>query len=186
MRARGLLLVHAALLLGSCGDRLVLFAYGRHYTQPQRYGGIGRGIGDRHRGVDFGPRPLGDEVLASAPGVVTSVRRSKVSGNAISIAHYGAMSTTTFYVHLDRTYVRPGRIVIRGEPIGTVGLFPRSNGVVHVHLELWCDRERDDDACPWSGPLEGTRDPMPFIVGCFDEARRYPGDRFVLTYPFRC
>jgi hypothetical protein len=48
-------------------------------------------------------------------------------------------------------------------------------GFEHVHLEL--QRGRD---------INALEDPLARIVGCFDETKRYPTDRLVLTYPVRC
>jgi ubiquinone/menaquinone biosynthesis C-methylase UbiE len=34
--------------------------------------------------------------------------------------------------------------------------------------------------------MNDVDDPLPRIVGCFDETRQYPADRLVLTYPVKC
>ncbi len=34
--------------------------------------------------------------------------------------------------------------------------------------------------------VKGIEDPLPRMVGCFDEMKLYPADRLVLTYPVKC
>jgi hypothetical protein len=34
--------------------------------------------------------------------------------------------------------------------------------------------------------MKDIEDPLPRMVGCFDETKLYPADRLVLTYPVKC
>jgi len=181
---------------------LVLSSYGSQYA-------VGRHIDQgapavrwrRHAGVDIRADEIGDPVLASADGMVVWIADSRTYGVDIRILHTrrralrhfvrsndGALQyhedphdrmMVTRYLHLATTNVDMGERVRRGQVIGTVGLVPASGGVVHVHWEL-CTRL----GCgTWN---DGTADPIPLTVGCFDPFVHYPTDRFVLTYPVAC
>ena len=54
-------------------------------------------------------------------------------GNLVVITH--RLGMTSHYAHLDRILVLPGRCVVAGDPIGTVGSTGRSTGP-HLHFEL--------------------------------------------------
>ena len=73
------------------------------------------------------------------------------------------------------------------EVVGKLGATGQSLGVPHLHFGLCPDQ-------PCRGPATATVDPLPFIVGCFDPAKRVTYSeqasggkpRLVLTYPVRC
>ena len=92
-------------------------------------------VGD-HDGLDF-MAPLGDEVVASADGVVTSVTRSrKGPGLVVELDHGNGYRTK--YAHLQNASVRKGRTVERGQVIGHVGMSGLSFAP-HLHYEVWKD-----------------------------------------------
>lgn len=129
-----------------------------------------------HRGIDVAGRP-GADVRAAADGRVTLARdHGDLCGLIVVIAHE-AHGYRTVYCHFSTIAVQPGESVRRGQRIGAVGTSGQRAwpGFEHVHLELQRGRDSKD-----------IEDPLPRIVGCFDETKRYPADRLVLTYPVRC
>lgn len=134
----------------------------------------------RHRGVDFRAYVEGAPVFAAADGVVTEVKLDDCAGVEILIQH-PRFDRFTFYIHLREAYVEPGDKLARGDVIGEVGLYPCSDKVIHVHMELWPVAKQQA-----TGDLEGTEDPLRYDGGCFDRNKTYPADRLVLTYPVKC
>jgi murein DD-endopeptidase MepM/ murein hydrolase activator NlpD len=184
---------------GTSGWRLVLFAAALFYavmlagcspegtTRILSYHGDSTGVRGRqrsapHRGVDFGASK-GDPVIAAPDGTVVRVFVDGLCGNGIEMRHTG--DETLLYCHMDETSVRRGQEVKRGDVIGKVGTTGASAGVPHLHFELWQRRP---------GGYFDVIDPLPFIVGCFDTAKRVTYSeqasggkpRLVLTYPVRC
>lgn len=133
-----------------------------------------------HDAIDFGPASPGDGVIASADGVVLSVRFHADSGFEVVISHdrYGLDAPSrgspyrTAYSHLRRVGVQQGQRISRGQALGEVGLFPLSGGIVHVHWRLL-------------GP-DGALDPMTRSKGCFSEHTTYSEKLLELTFPLRC
>ncbi len=70
------------------------------------------------RGIDIGAS-TGTEVVATAPGVITSIGFDKTYGLHIWIGHRYGMKT--LYAHLDRAKVAIGDKVNKGQVIGQVG-----------------------------------------------------------------
>jgi murein DD-endopeptidase MepM/ murein hydrolase activator NlpD len=129
-----------------------------------------------HRGVDIAGK-MGADVLAAAGGRVTVARDSRgLCGLIVAIDHdpYGYL---TVYCHFSEIAVGVGDSVTRGQRIGAVGTSGQRAwpAFEHVHLELQRGRDIND-----------IEDPLPRIVGCFDETKLYPADRLVLTYPVKC
>ena len=86
-----------------------------------------------HDGVDFSA-PLGKEVLATADGTISEVKRSRRGyGNTIVIDH--GFSYKTVYAHLNSFKVRKGQKVTRGQVIGTIGNTGKSTAP-HLHYEV--------------------------------------------------
>lgn len=86
-----------------------------------------------HDGVDFSA-PLGKEVIATADGTVSEVKRSRRGyGNTIIIDH--GFSYKTVYAHLNSFKVREGQKVTRGQVIGTIGNTGKSTAP-HLHYEV--------------------------------------------------
>lgn len=87
------------------------------------------------RSIDFNrANDLGDKVVASAAGTVTTVRNlgGDSYGKYVVVSHGGGWST--YYAHLDSFAVSVGQSVSRGQKIGTVGSTGGSSGP-HLHFE---------------------------------------------------
>ena len=85
-----------------------------------------------HAGIDYrGKR--GTPVVAAGAGVVKLARRYAGYGNFVQIDHGGGVVTA--YGHLQRFLVKPGAVVVAGQPIGHVGSTGRSTGP-HLHFEI--------------------------------------------------
>lgn len=85
-----------------------------------------------HRGMDFAGS-LGSRVLSVAAGVVIRSEPRSGYGNLIEINHGNGYVTR--YAHNQRSLVRVGDTVIRGQPIALMGSTGRSTGP-HVHFEV--------------------------------------------------
>ena len=86
-----------------------------------------------HTGMDFSAA-LGTEAYATGDGVVTDVEKSQWGyGNMVTIDHgYGYK---TRYAHLQKSAVRKGQKVKRGQKIGYIGDSGKTTGV-HLHYEV--------------------------------------------------
>lgn len=128
-----------------------------------------------HTGVDIAA-PYRSPVLAAAPGVVYAT-----NGPIVVIWHIAAGSFTV-YAHLARSDVAAGDHVDRGQQIGSVGTSGSNmRGDPYLHFELNTDGEPHTD-----GNTALSKDPMKYIVGCFDPKADYPEDKLVLTMPVAC
>jgi hypothetical protein len=93
-----------------------------------------------HCGVDLAA-PMGQPVRAVADGVVERVERSAAAGGRagryVRLAHLDG-SVVTRYIHLDtiRKELRPGRRVVAGEVLGTVGRSGVVENFPHLHFGL--------------------------------------------------
>jgi len=86
-----------------------------------------------HGGIDFRAAP-GTEVLATADGVVEfSGNHSSGLGTMVKIVHNYGFST--LYAHLDKTDVRVGQYITKGQMIGRSGNTGRS-AAPHLHYEV--------------------------------------------------
>ena len=90
--------------------------------------------GRLHEGVDI-PGPLGEPVLAVADGIIAKAGESPSYGRYVEVEHGAGL--TTFYAHLGRIArdARPGEFVVRGHPLGKMGLSGDSTGP-HLHFEI--------------------------------------------------
>lgn len=140
------------------------------------FGGEGYPRLSPHRGVDIAGR-VGSDVLAAAEGRVAVARDSRDLCGLIVVIVHDPHGYRTVYCHFSEIVVRPGDTVRRGQRIGAVGTTGQRAwpGYEHVHLELQRGRDPND-----------IEDPLPRMVGCFDEQARYQMDRIVLTYPVQC
>ncbi|MCL2416954.1 MAG: peptidoglycan DD-metalloendopeptidase family protein [Bacteroidales bacterium] len=95
-----------------------------------------------HTGVDFAG-PLNTPIYATGSGVVTHSGPSGVgfSGYGIMVMIDHGFGFQTLYGHLNRTNVRVGQRVNRGDVIGFMGTTGRSTGV-HLHYEVFRHGER--------------------------------------------
>jgi len=150
---------------------------------PRIHAGFGDWLGSEgyprlspHRGVDVAGR-MGADVLAAAAGRVTVARDNRDLCGLIVVIDHDPYGLRTVYCHFAEIAVRVGDSVKRGQRIGAIGTSGQRAwpGFEHVHLEL--QRGRD---------INAIEDPLPRIVGCFDDTKAYPTDRLVLTYPVKC
>jgi murein DD-endopeptidase MepM/ murein hydrolase activator NlpD len=105
-------------------------------------GPVGSGFGFRsdpitgrtalHTGLDFPAEP-GTPIRAAAGGVVLDVGVHPEYGQTLELDHGNRLST--LYAHLNRSLVKPGDIVRRGQIIAEVGNTGRSTGP-HLHFEV--------------------------------------------------
>ncbi len=85
-----------------------------------------------HEGLDIAAR-TGTSVVATADGIVSSVKTEPGYGKVVIVDHgYGYR---TIYGHNSRYYVNVGQRVRRGERLAAVGNTGRSTGS-HVHYEI--------------------------------------------------
>ena len=103
-------------ITGSFGERLDPFS----------------GEGAFHSGVDISSN-YGDEVRATADGLVVAVEQRSGYGRIVLVDH--GFGVSTLYGHLSSFSTRVGARVKRGEVIGTVGMSGRVTGP-HVHYEV--------------------------------------------------
>lgn len=85
-----------------------------------------------HSGTDV-VAPYGSPVVATAKGVVGFSGYDRYLGNLVKIDHGDGMQT--WYGHLQKSLVKKGDPVERGEVIGKVGDTGRSTGA-HIHYEV--------------------------------------------------
>ena len=85
-----------------------------------------------HEGIDFTAKK-GTAIQATGNGKVKKVLKSPSYGNYVVIEH--GHGYETLYAHMDKTMVKKGQQVKRGEQIGTVGNTGRSTAP-HLHYEI--------------------------------------------------
>ena len=138
-----------------------------------------------HLGIDMWEE-IGTPILAAAAGQVVKSYHEPMYGHQIVIRH-GVDETgqpiTTIYKHLDTRLVEEGAVVARGQQIGTMGDTGLLGALVHLHFEVRkTERHKGDIAYDphlfWADGIGR--------VTCFDPARAYETERFVITYPVRC
>lgn len=88
--------------------------------------------GAMHKGVDLSA-PMATPVHATADGLVIFAQPQSTYGKLIVIDHGGGIET--YYAHLSKFYVNPGREVRRGDIIGLVGNTGRVTAP-HLHYEV--------------------------------------------------
>jgi len=86
----------------------------------------------RHEGIDLAA-PRGSPVRTPADGRVVRAGRMGAYGLMVEVDHGNGLRTR--YAHLSGIAVRPGRRVLRGDPLGRVGSSGRSTGP-HLHFEV--------------------------------------------------
>jgi len=85
-----------------------------------------------HKGIDFAGTE-GDEVIATAAGIVTWSGERYGYGNLIEIDHGNGLVTR--YGHNKELIVSVGEVVVKGQEIALIGNTGRSTGA-HVHYEI--------------------------------------------------
>lgn len=158
-------------------------------TQARDYRGL-QATYDSHNGTDFAVPP-GTMVVAAAAGRVLRVSNEFHRGGLkVFIDHGRGLFTSSN--HLARSYVEPGEVVRRGQPIALSG-YSGMDGVLafpfstpHVHFNVWRGGEyvdpfaRDDEVSLWRTrndprPWDGAGDPWsyeptPWDAAAIDEA----------------
>lgn len=85
-----------------------------------------------HGGIDFGAY-RNAPIIATAPGKVKFSGRRSGYGKVVEIDHgHGFM---TRYAHLNKTFVKRGQVVKKGEKVGGMGSTGRSTST-HLHYEI--------------------------------------------------
>ena len=93
---------------------------------------ISKQFSSEHTGIDISAK--NDEpVFATAEGKVISAAKTKDRGLHLQINHGNGYITS--YSHLQKTYVKKGEFVKKGEAIGTVGSSGNATGP-HIHYEI--------------------------------------------------
>jgi murein DD-endopeptidase MepM/ murein hydrolase activator NlpD len=82
-----------------------------------------------HNGIDLSGK-LGQNVYATAQGIVQKVGYDPFLGNYIVLSHAGLFTTT--YGHLSQTLVKKGQFIYRQVCIGKIGKTGRATGY-HLH-----------------------------------------------------
>lgn len=86
-----------------------------------------------HQAVDIAG-PVGTNIYAADSGWVETAGWSNVGyGYHVVINHNNGFRT--LYAHLSQYWVTPGQNVVRGQPIGAIGITGRSTGP-HLHFEI--------------------------------------------------
>ena len=95
-----------------------------------------------HTGIDFAG-PMNEPIYATGSGVVTHSGQSRAgfTGYGIMVMIDHGFGFQTLYGHLNRTNVRVGQRVNRGDVIGFMGTTGLSTGV-HLHYEVFRHGER--------------------------------------------
>lgn len=109
----------------------------------QQFGEMNKNRGGHHTGDDLNGiggmnTDLGDPVYAAADGlVIYAGEPSPGWGKIIILAHRGPNNEPlqTMYAHLDQSKVSLGKLVARGEFIGTVGT-ANNHYPAHLHFEI--------------------------------------------------
>lgn len=90
------------------------------------------GKGAFHKGLDINNR-AGTPIIATARGTVTMAGFDGAYGISVEIDHGGGIVTK--YAHMQRTVLKQGQWVKRGELVGYVGMTGRTTGP-HLHYEV--------------------------------------------------
>jgi murein DD-endopeptidase MepM/ murein hydrolase activator NlpD len=116
-----------------------------------------------HNGIDL-PAPTGTPIYAPMGGVVSHVSYDDTSGNYIKINHDGKEGIQeTAYVHLSRTDVSPGDVVVEGQKIGEVGSTGASTGP-HLHFII-----RPVGGTYSGGQQRRDSDPLPHLEASLEK-----------------
>ena len=90
------------------------------------------GGGAFHKGLDINNR-MGTPIIATARGTVTLAGYDGAYGISVEVDHGGGIVTK--YAHMQRTIVKQGQWLKRGELIGYIGMTGRTTGP-HLHYEV--------------------------------------------------
>lgn len=91
------------------------------------------GMGSQfHKGLDISNR-IGTPIVAPGEGTVIMSAHDGAYGNSVEIDHGGGIVTK--YAHLQRSIIKPGQWVKKGDVLGYVGMSGRTTGP-HLHYEV--------------------------------------------------
>ncbi|MFW5921551.1 MAG: murein hydrolase activator EnvC family protein, partial [Polyangiales bacterium] len=114
---------------------------------PVEGGSFGRGLGDRHEGVDIGAED-GAPIRSVADGLVAYADNGvRGYGNLLIVIHGGAH--VSVYAHCSAVYVFPGQRVRAGQHVADLGETGLARGE-HLHFE-WRRWGRVTDPLPRFG-----------------------------------
>jgi len=85
-----------------------------------------------HEGIDF-PADTGTTIVAAASGKVIESGLHPQYGKILAIDHGNGLVSR--YAHASQVFVHEGDLVMRGQPVATVGSTGRSTGP-HLHFEV--------------------------------------------------
>ena len=144
------ILLGTVVVVSACASRkeaIVLSPYGT-------WTGVGgRGLRLRqHDGVDI---KADATIRASADGIVSWIRTENLHHGSTIAIFSSSLQRWITYSHLKTTFVLPDEAVLKGRPIGEVGLFRSSGGIVHVHWRICVDQS-----------CKRTEDPMKYNPVC--------------------
>ncbi len=97
---------------------------------------------EMHKGLDFAGQ-MGNDILATAAGVVTWAGKRYGYGQLVEINHGSGISTR--YGHCEKILVKVGQRVKQGETVALMGSTGRSTGP-HVHYEVLKNGRQIDPA----------------------------------------
>jgi len=90
------------------------------------------GLQSFHEGIDFPAEP-GTTIVAAASGKVVEAGVHPQYGKILAIDHGNGLVSR--YAHAAQLFVKEGDLVVRGQPVATVGSTGRSTGP-HLHFEV--------------------------------------------------
>lgn len=90
------------------------------------------GLSQMHEGLDIANR-VGIAIIAPASGIVSGIETDQLFGEIVVISH--GFGITTRYAHLNKTLVKVGERVKRGDKIAELGMSGRTTGP-HLHYEV--------------------------------------------------
>lgn len=96
----------------------------------------------QHQGIDYGGQ-RNTPIYATAPGTVVFVGRNGAYGKMVTIDHGHGFKTR--YAHLNKTYVKRGQKIKKGEKIAGMGSTGRSTAT-HLHYEVHFQGRQYDPA----------------------------------------
>lgn len=117
--------------------------------------GYGPRWGKLHAGIDIADPSPKAKVVAAASGTVIRSYYSTSYGNCVLITHHIRGKTfTTLYAHLEKSTVRTGQTINKGEMLGYMGNTGDSRGK-HLHFEIHQGQ--------WNPQKSNSIDPMGFF-----------------------
>lgn len=105
----------------------------------------GKPSGNYHKGIDI-KAPLGQKINAVTSGKVLIAEQFKLNGGTVAIDH--GQGLLSFYLHMNKIYVKEGDKVIQNQPIGEVGSTGFSTGP-HLHWGLYINGNPIDPMQFW-------------------------------------